>query len=131
MDINSSIFSVIWNLGIFFLNLKFRDLDQSSSDEETSDAGNPENDTSTTVEISSPLQAEASAAEDHKPVKKSPSFINSYPLCKACGQKHKVSENHEYDYAQVGEEYVYLCQIGIPISLRLCVDRISPGILAQ
>ena len=34
-------------------------------------------------------------------IARSQSYINANPLCKLCGQRHRLSENHEYDYAEV------------------------------
>ena len=50
--------------------------------------------------ITSPtLESNSIEIKDESP--KSQSFPNAYPLCKECGLKHRISENHEYDYAQV------------------------------
>ena len=34
-------------------------------------------------------------------VTNSQSMVNANPLCKLCGQRHRLSENHEYDYVEV------------------------------
>jgi len=69
-------------------------LESSSSNDSIS-----ENDVSL---IPSPVTDETSELTEiiNEP-KEIQSYINAYPLCKECGLKHKVSENHEYDYSQV------------------------------
>jgi len=46
-------------------------------------------------------EEETRAASAKAAIARAQSFANAYPLCKLCGQHHRISENHEYDYVEV------------------------------